>query len=95
MARINLARLESETDVMMIEPVPYAKVRGAGFYRQFLNTGEWPTSCGRPFETRRGSPTGCSPSIQARTIGNSGPGHSVPSVQSDHAEGGTSPGNMI
>jgi NTE family protein len=27
---------------MMIEPVPYAKVRGAGFYRQFLNTSEWP-----------------------------------------------------
>jgi len=22
--------------------VPYTKVRGAGFYRQFLNTTEWP-----------------------------------------------------
>ncbi len=42
LARTNLARLEHETDVMMIEPVPYAKVRGAGFYRQFLNTTEWP-----------------------------------------------------
>ena len=42
LARMNRRRLESETDVMMIEPVPYAKVRGAGFYRQFLNTSEWP-----------------------------------------------------
>jgi NTE family protein len=42
LARVNLRRLESETEVMMIEPVPYAKVRGAGFYRQFLNTSEWP-----------------------------------------------------
>ncbi|HXX89551.1 MAG TPA: patatin-like phospholipase family protein [Acidimicrobiales bacterium] len=42
LARTNLTRLEQETDVMMIEPVPYAKVRGAGFYRQFLNTTDWP-----------------------------------------------------
>jgi NTE family protein len=42
LARTNLSRLESATEVMMIEPVPYAKVRGAGFYRQFLNTDEWP-----------------------------------------------------
>jgi NTE family protein len=41
LARANLARLEQETEVMMIEPVPYEKVRGVGFYRQFLNTGEW------------------------------------------------------
>jgi NTE family protein len=41
LARANLARLEQQTDVMMIEPVPYAKVRGVGFYRQFLNTAEW------------------------------------------------------
>jgi len=54
LARTNLARLEHETDVMMIEPVPYAKVRGAGFYRQFLNTTEWPDfmRAGR-LETRR------------------------------------------
>jgi hypothetical protein len=25
----------------MIEPVPYGKVRGAGFYLQFLDNGEW------------------------------------------------------
>ena len=25
----------------MIEPVPYEKVRGLGFYRQFLNNAEW------------------------------------------------------
>ncbi len=28
--------------VAMIEPVPYEKVRGLGFYRQFLNNTEWP-----------------------------------------------------
>ena len=28
--------------VAMIEPVPYEKVRGLGFYRQFLNNSEWP-----------------------------------------------------
>lgn len=42
LARLNLARLRQETELLMIEPVPYAKVRGAGFYRQFLNTAEWP-----------------------------------------------------
>jgi NTE family protein len=54
LARINLARLEHETDVMMIEPVAYPKVRGAGFYRQFLNTKDWPgfMRAGR-LETRR------------------------------------------
>jgi NTE family protein len=38
----------------MIEPVPYTKVRGAGFYRQFLDTTEWPAfmRAGR-LETRR------------------------------------------
>ena len=29
--------------VEMIEPVPYEKVRGLGFYRQFLNNREWPS----------------------------------------------------
>jgi len=54
LARINLARLQHETTVMMIEPVPYTKVRGAGFYRQLLNTSEWPDfmRAGR-LETRR------------------------------------------
>jgi NTE family protein len=42
LARTNLSRLEKASDVMMIEPVPYTKVRGAGFYRQFLGTTEWP-----------------------------------------------------
>jgi NTE family protein len=54
LARTNLTRIEHETEVMMIEPVPYAKVRGAGFYRQFLNTKEWADfmRAGR-LETRR------------------------------------------
>jgi NTE family protein len=41
LARVNLARLEQHMNVVMIEPVPYDKVRGVGFYRQFLNTAEW------------------------------------------------------
>jgi NTE family protein len=54
LARVNLSRLRAVTDVMMIEPVPYEKVRGVGFYRQFLNTSEWPAfmRSGRT-ETRR------------------------------------------
>jgi NTE family protein len=41
LARENLRRLEDATDVAMIEPVPYGKVRGAGFYLQFLDNREW------------------------------------------------------
>jgi NTE family protein len=41
LARTNLARLERRTQLVMIEPVPYEKVRGVGFYRQFLNNEEW------------------------------------------------------
>ncbi len=54
LARVNLSRLRAVTAVMMIEPVPYEKVRGVGFYRQFLNTSEWPAfmRSGRT-ETRR------------------------------------------
>ena len=42
LARINLRRLRASIDVLMIEPVPYEKVRGVGFYRQFLDPSEWP-----------------------------------------------------
>jgi len=54
LARVNLSRLRAVADVMTIEPVPYEKVRGVGFYRQFLNTSEWPAfmRSGRT-ETRR------------------------------------------
>jgi NTE family protein len=41
LARENLARLRRECRVEMIEPVPYAKVRGTGFYRQFFDNSEW------------------------------------------------------
>ena len=41
LARANLARLEQHMEVLMIEPVPYEKVRGVGFYRQFLSSREW------------------------------------------------------
>jgi NTE family protein len=42
LARVNLDRLRRTIPVVMIEPVPYSKVKGAGFYRQFLSTREWP-----------------------------------------------------
>jgi NTE family protein len=42
LARENLARLRTRAEVRMIEPVPYDKVQGVGFYRQFLRTDEWP-----------------------------------------------------
>lgn len=41
LARENLARLRSASNVTMIEPVPYEVVRGVGFYRQFLSTRDW------------------------------------------------------
>jgi NTE family protein len=41
LARVNLARLRRAMPVAMIEPVPYEKVRGLGFYRQLLNNTEW------------------------------------------------------
>ena len=54
LARENLARLRSASNVTMIEPVPYEVVRGIGFYRQFLSTRDWPAFmlAGR-LETRR------------------------------------------
>ena len=42
LARENLARLRTRVDVRMLEPVPYDKVQGVGFYRQFLRTDDWP-----------------------------------------------------
>jgi NTE family protein len=41
LAREHLARLEAACDVVMVEPVPYTKVRGLGFYRQFFDNAEW------------------------------------------------------
>lgn len=41
LARENLARLDRETTVVMIQPVPYKDVRGLGFYRQFLDNRDW------------------------------------------------------
>jgi NTE family protein len=41
LARENLARLRAESKVIMIEPVSYERVRGVGFYRQFLSTRDW------------------------------------------------------
>jgi NTE family protein len=42
LARTNLERLRAETEVMMIEPVPYEQVMGAGFYRHFIDRSAWP-----------------------------------------------------
>jgi NTE family protein len=41
LARENLARLEEACEVLLVEPVDYTVVAGLGFYRQFLDTGEW------------------------------------------------------
>lgn len=41
LARENLARLRRTCQVELIEPVPYEKVRGTGFYRQFFDNREW------------------------------------------------------
>jgi NTE family protein len=43
LARENLARLRRSCQVALVDPVPYEKVRGLGFYRQFMDTTEWPT----------------------------------------------------
>ena len=42
LARENLARLRRACDTVLVEPVPYWKVAGAGFYQQFVDTREWP-----------------------------------------------------
>ncbi|MFN8036161.1 MAG: patatin-like phospholipase family protein [Acidimicrobiia bacterium] len=41
LARENLARLRASCEVAMLEPVPYERVRGVGFYREFLSTRDW------------------------------------------------------
>lgn len=41
-ARQNLARLRAACPVVAVEPVPYSVVRGAGLYRQYLDTRAWP-----------------------------------------------------
>lgn len=41
-ARQNLARLRAACPVVAVEPVPYSLVRGAGLYRQYLDTRAWP-----------------------------------------------------
>ena len=52
----------------MIEPVPYEKVRGVGFYRQFLNAPSGRTSCAAASITmpRRCSPPGSGASTYRR-----------------------------
>ena len=42
LARENLARLRAVSYVLMIESIPYERVQGIGFYRQFLSTRDWP-----------------------------------------------------
>jgi len=42
LAREHLARLRREARTLLVEPVPYRKVAGTGFYEQFLDTREWP-----------------------------------------------------
>lgn len=42
LARQNLRRLREHAEVLLVHPVPYEKIQGLGFYRQFLDTSEWP-----------------------------------------------------
>ena len=42
LAREHLARLRRQARTLLVEPVPYQKVAGTGFYEQFLDTCEWP-----------------------------------------------------
>ncbi len=42
LARENIARLRATAETVLVEPVPYGKVAGTGFYEQFLETAEWP-----------------------------------------------------
>ena len=42
LARQNLRRLRDNGRTLLLEPVPYETVRGAGFYRQFLDVADWP-----------------------------------------------------
>jgi len=42
LARENLARLQAQAQVLLVEPVPYRKVSGTGFYQQFIDTSQWP-----------------------------------------------------
>ena len=42
LAREHLDRLRQQAQTLLIEPVPYGKVAGTGFYEQFLDTCEWP-----------------------------------------------------
>lgn len=43
LARDHLRALEEATDVVMVDPVPFEKVRGIGFYREFIDQREWPS----------------------------------------------------
>ena len=42
LAREHLARLRRSAHTLLVEPVPYWKVAGTGFYQQFLDNREWP-----------------------------------------------------
>ena len=55
LAREHLARLRRQTQTLLIEPVPYQKVAGTGFYEQFLDTREWPGFMREGRETMLGS----------------------------------------
>jgi hypothetical protein len=41
LAREHLTRLRRQTRTLLVEPVPYWKVAGTGFYEQFLDNREW------------------------------------------------------
>lgn len=54
LARENLARLRAEVpDVLLLEPVSYDEVRGAGLYRQFIDPSDWPRYIRQGYDTTR------------------------------------------
>jgi NTE family protein len=42
LAREHFTRLRGQARTLLVEPVPYWKVAGTGFYEQFLDNREWP-----------------------------------------------------
>lgn len=53
LARRSLAALEAATEVLLVEPVPYSKVHGAGLYGQFLDNREWATFAREGYDVTR------------------------------------------
>jgi NTE family protein len=67
LARENLSRLRAACRTVLIEPVPYQAVQGTGFYRQFIDTTDWPGYMSAGLDATRNAfgPGSASPSRRA------------------------------